>query len=633
MRPSRLVAAVLLLLLASTSPASVPGLINYQSRLLQDGTPAEGVYTVTFRIFDHPTSSTGGPCGSPGARCVWEETQGGIVVTKGVFNVLLGAVNPLDESVFAGPDRWIEIQVAGQVMTPRQRIASAAYALKSSPPVQTSVVVAAANSARKETADFVAPGAADQQTIQDAIDSIGVAGGEVLLLAGTYVTSGTIFVPTSVRVVGQGPATEIKADPGWNPPDTPQTAMLATYGGARRTEIAHLRLTSNGDPGLFGWHGINGSYNNWIHHNYFRGFRSLAGTVDPSGSNRNIVSENIFYDCSVGYNGTDTNAQFGNVVANNSFFDCGVWCIKAAWPFELTVVGNSMSSTIPGAVGIRIDGTYGDIANGETERGRIVIANNVIRMTGASPNGHGMHLGVAGSAERALYGDFEKVSITGNYISTEQADAVVFHSTSDRIHFRGNTVDTIANDGSVAAVSAIRIGAAYDAKGAASTNIDIAGNAFYGGPAGTALELDHLGHTGITFRDNRVHGYGTGVEIHAAGAGSAAHGTRITDNIFTDVAEPVVDHGTATVIRDNVGHPTEGSGSATVPAGATSVEVAHGLAVPPSIHDVSVTPTNGLGSATRFWIADVTPTHFTIHVDADPGKATAAFVWQIRRHD
>ena len=71
------------------------------------------------------------------------------------------------------------------------------------------------------------------------------------------------------------------------------------------------------------------------------------------------------------------------------------------------------------------------------------------------------------------------------------------------------------------------------------------------------------------------------------------------------------------------------SGTATIPAGADSVTVLHGLRVATAIEDIVVTATNDLGDASRFWTGGLTPHGFAIHVDADPGAATATFAWRI----
>lgn len=75
----------------------------------------------------------------------------------------------------------------------------------------------------------------------------------------------------------------------------------------------------------------------------------------------------------------------------------------------------------------------------------------------------------------------------------------------------------------------------------------------------------------------------------------------------------------------------EGSteGLATVPNGATFVDVTHNYPTTPTASDVQVTPTNDLGNATKFWISTVGATTFRINVDADPGAGTATFAWRV----
>ena len=99
-----------------------PTLISYQGQLTDPGTGepvADADYDITFAIYDVESGS------SP----LWSETQL-VSVSEGLFNVLLGSVNPLSASDFSGPDRWLEVQVETDLpMTPRQRIASVPYAL------------------------------------------------------------------------------------------------------------------------------------------------------------------------------------------------------------------------------------------------------------------------------------------------------------------------------------------------------------------------------------------------------------------------------------------------------------------------------------------------------------------------
>ncbi|MFA5271183.1 MAG: hypothetical protein WC412_02445 [Candidatus Omnitrophota bacterium] len=110
--------------------AEIPHLINYQGRLTDSGgVPLNGSYAVTFRIYDAETAGS----------LLWEETQSGVVVNKGIFSVLLGAVANLNIA-FDKP-YFLEIKVGNEVMTPRQRIASAAYAMRAENGVPKGVVV------------------------------------------------------------------------------------------------------------------------------------------------------------------------------------------------------------------------------------------------------------------------------------------------------------------------------------------------------------------------------------------------------------------------------------------------------------------------------------------------------------
>lgn len=82
-------------------------------------------------------------------------------------------------------------------------------------------------------------------------------------------------------------------------------------------------------------------------------------------------------------------------------------------------------------------------------------------------------------------------------------------------------------------------------------------------------------------------------------------------------------------IRNNRGYVTENSGTATILSGTTSILVNHGLSTGAGTlaQNFSVTPTNSMGAATKFWIDGITSTQFRINVNADPGAPTATFAW------
>lgn len=124
---------VLLLVLASSAgadqpeapsnspPVPVPYRINYQGRLLDDtGAPINGTVNLIFRLYTDPTSLV----------WIWDETHNGVSVSDGYFDVLLGETNPLGQNYFIGDDSlYLEVVVGGETLSPRQQIASVAYAI------------------------------------------------------------------------------------------------------------------------------------------------------------------------------------------------------------------------------------------------------------------------------------------------------------------------------------------------------------------------------------------------------------------------------------------------------------------------------------------------------------------------
>ncbi|HEV7951940.1 MAG TPA: hypothetical protein VGO98_01050, partial [Candidatus Saccharimonadales bacterium] len=126
--------------LFSNESYAAPGKINYQGRLADaTGTAKpDGQYNMKFRIYD----------ASGGGTLVWSEvreTTTRVTVTNGQFNVQLGDVTPIPASAFSSDTRYFEVELPTPAtatcetvacatytegaMTPRQAIASSAYAL------------------------------------------------------------------------------------------------------------------------------------------------------------------------------------------------------------------------------------------------------------------------------------------------------------------------------------------------------------------------------------------------------------------------------------------------------------------------------------------------------------------------
>jgi hypothetical protein len=121
----------ILVLLFSLALAGIPKLINYQGMLTDNsGTPLTGSYNLTFKIW---TDTTGG-------SSLWTETQNGIQVQNGLFNVILGKQTVLNLAF--DQQYWLEVGVGAETM-PRIRFTSVGYAFRAAIADSATVAVSA----------------------------------------------------------------------------------------------------------------------------------------------------------------------------------------------------------------------------------------------------------------------------------------------------------------------------------------------------------------------------------------------------------------------------------------------------------------------------------------------------------
>lgn len=98
----------------------VPRIISYQGKLTDtSGVGIDSDVEITFTIYDRSTDGTD----------LWQEIHGGVAVSKGLFDVQLGLITPLDVD-FSGSEYWLQISVNGDVLLPRQQIVSEVFALR-----------------------------------------------------------------------------------------------------------------------------------------------------------------------------------------------------------------------------------------------------------------------------------------------------------------------------------------------------------------------------------------------------------------------------------------------------------------------------------------------------------------------
>jgi len=111
--------SMIFIILSSIAFADVPNLINYQGRLTNDsGEVLDTTVSIVFTIYDDSVSG----------NVWWTENNPSVTTVGGLFNVLLGSINPVPDSTFDGPNRWLGITVGtDSEISPRSRLISVPY--------------------------------------------------------------------------------------------------------------------------------------------------------------------------------------------------------------------------------------------------------------------------------------------------------------------------------------------------------------------------------------------------------------------------------------------------------------------------------------------------------------------------
>lgn len=110
------VAAVSLLGLAAGTAWAQGTAFTYQGRLQEGGVPVTGSYKMAFSLWDAEVG---------GAQIGTTITDGGVPVGEGLFAAELD----FGADAFDNADRWLEIAIEGEVLSPRQPVSRAPYAI------------------------------------------------------------------------------------------------------------------------------------------------------------------------------------------------------------------------------------------------------------------------------------------------------------------------------------------------------------------------------------------------------------------------------------------------------------------------------------------------------------------------
>jgi len=146
----------------------VSPVINYQGRLLQDGQPYNGDTIMTFKLYD---SQFGG-------GLVWQEPAM-VTVSNGLFTHALGSVNPLSAEYF-NRQLWLEIEVWGTELVPRQPLMACPYAMSLVPGASTVGAVDDAAFSARNTGDGVGVEATSESATEPALQATNSGGGPLI---------------------------------------------------------------------------------------------------------------------------------------------------------------------------------------------------------------------------------------------------------------------------------------------------------------------------------------------------------------------------------------------------------------------------------------------------------------------
>lgn len=117
-----IIAIAVALLVFFTGCNALQAKTSYQGQLTDaSGAPVpDGDYQMTYRLYDSDDAAVG--------DALWNETQT-VPVSDGLFNVNLGATQPITTALFA-QQLWLGVEVEGDgEMTPRQELTGAPYAM------------------------------------------------------------------------------------------------------------------------------------------------------------------------------------------------------------------------------------------------------------------------------------------------------------------------------------------------------------------------------------------------------------------------------------------------------------------------------------------------------------------------
>ncbi|MFA5927812.1 MAG: hypothetical protein WC838_00720 [Candidatus Margulisiibacteriota bacterium] len=116
----KILLAILTLAILTVTVFAVPTQLTYSGRLLQNGALVNSALTMTFKIYDDPTSALT-------SDLLWATSNINVDVNQGIYSVVLDQVSP---NVFSGDNAYLEVIIGAETLVPRTKVNSVGYALQ-----------------------------------------------------------------------------------------------------------------------------------------------------------------------------------------------------------------------------------------------------------------------------------------------------------------------------------------------------------------------------------------------------------------------------------------------------------------------------------------------------------------------
>lgn len=409
---------------------------------------------------------------------------------------------------------------------------------------------------------FVADGTDDEDTINEAILSVG-SGGLVRLLGGTFTLGGPVLLTSNITLEGAHRGVTLKlADSVLGP----AVRVKESSGDVNYAHVTCLTIDGNKDnrPGAND-DGISIETAFGCHIKDVTVLNVPRNGIYLHETNGSTISGCVVNLCKHGIELHD-NFLKGNVVANNFIYDNrghAIRLIGEGSECDDNVIANNVmwggkqTSGPSGEVGI-----YG-FGNGKPVAGNTLIGNKILYFLDGL--GTGIYMD-NGAYDQQIVGNFINDCVQGIWISRYGAGGQ---------QITGNYISYIWRDGLV-------IGSADHIIG--GNKVLSIGRAAASTYSGVVLfgprNMVRDNHISWPSGQNNPLKYGIEERDNPDPAIDQPDDNLITGNSIADADKPVVKLGASTVIKDNPGYVTENSGQST--GSGSQQTVAHGLATTPN---------------------------------------------------